>query len=106
VKTTSSSGEGVPGGCSRGGAQDTLGEFQFGYVWGELDDREGQRDGESAVEWSWEGSDGSDGRPLSGRGWAKMKDEGLYGLIAIHMGDESEFEAKRAAGTRRPTRKN
>jgi len=85
--------------------QDTLDEFRFGYVQGELDYREGQRDGEPALEWSWEGSDSADGRPLSGRGWAKMKDEGLHGLIAIHMGDESEFEAERAAGIRCPKRK-
>lgn len=83
--------------------EDTLGEIQFGYVRG-LDDREGQRDGEPAVEWSWEGSDGADGRPLSGRGWAVLKDEGLQGIISIHMGDESDFEAKRATGTRRPKR--
>lgn len=86
--------------------EDTLGEFRFSYVQGDIDYREGQRDGEPAVEWSWEGSDGADGRPLSGRGWAKLKDEGLHGLIAIHMGDESEFEVKRSGGTRRPTRKN
>ena len=76
--------------------EDTLGEFQFGYVRGGLDYREGLRDGEPAVDWSWEGTDGANGIPLTGRGWAMLKDEGLHGLIAIHMGDESEFEAKRA----------
>ncbi len=85
--------------------EDILGEFQFGYVRGELDYREGQRDGVLAVEWSREGSDGADGRPLTGRGWAKLRDEGLYGLIAIHMGDESDIEAERAAGPEPRSRK-
>jgi hypothetical protein len=84
--------------------EDTLGEFRFGYVRGDIDYHEGLRDGEPAVERTWEGSDGADARPLSGRGWEKMKDEGLHGLIAIHMGDESEFKAERAAETRRPKR--
>jgi hypothetical protein len=74
----------------------TLGEFRFGYVQGEIDYREGLRDGETAVEWSWEGSDGADGTPLSGRGWAVLRDDELHGVIFIHMGDESEFEAERA----------
>lgn len=86
--------------------QERQGEFQFGYVRGELDYREGQRDGEPAVEWSWDGSDGADATPLTGRGWAVLRDEGLHGLIAIHMGDDSEFKAKRAVGTRRPKRKD
>jgi hypothetical protein len=59
--------------------EDTLGEFQFGYVRGELDDQEGQRDGEPAVEWSWEGSDGADGRPMAGRGWAVLRGDELHG---------------------------
>lgn len=82
-----------------------LGEFQFGYVRGDIDYREGLRDGEPAVEWTWEGSDGADGRPLSGRGWAKLEDKGLSGLVAIQLGDESEFGAERAGRTRRPTRR-
>jgi hypothetical protein len=31
--------------------------------------------------------------------------EGLHGLISIHMGDESDFEAKRSGTTRRPKRR-
>lgn len=83
----------------------TLGEFQFGYVRGELDYREGLRDGEPAVEWSWEGSDGADATPLTGRGWAVLRGDELHGMIFIHLGDESEFEAKRAGSTRRPRRR-
>jgi hypothetical protein len=72
------------------------GEFQFGYVRGSKDYREGLRDGEPCVEWSWEGSDGADMTEMSGRGWAKLSDEGIDGMIFIHLGDESEFEAERA----------
>ena len=46
------------------------GPFQFGYVQGNMDWRPTTRDGEPAVEWSWEGGDGADGTPLTGRGWA------------------------------------
>src|SRR5262245_2672875 len=56
---------------------DQGGEFQFGYVRGEIDYREGLRDGEPCAEWSWEGTDGADATPMSGRGWAKLGDEGL-----------------------------
>lgn len=72
------------------------GEFQFGYVRGIMDYREGLRDGEPCVEWSWEGSDGADMTEMSGRGWAKLNDEGIEGMIFIHQGDDSEFEAERA----------
>jgi hypothetical protein len=40
--------------------------FQFGYVSGYMDWRPGTRDGQPAVEWSWEGGDGADGTPLTG----------------------------------------
>jgi hypothetical protein len=72
------------------------GSFQFGYVRGIIDHREGRRDGQPAAEFSWEGGDGADGTALTGRGWAKPSDEGLDGMIVIHQGDESEFEATRA----------
>ena len=72
------------------------GSFQFGYVQGIIDYREGLRDGQRAAEFSWEGGDGADGTPLTGRGWAKPSDGGLHGMIFIHQGDESAFEATRA----------
>jgi hypothetical protein len=75
--------------------EDTLGEFQFGYVRGDIDYREGLRDDELAVEWSWEGTDGADGTPLTGRGWAVLRGDELHGMIFTHMGDESEFEPER-----------
>jgi hypothetical protein len=72
------------------------GSFQFGYVQGIIDYREGLRDSQPAAEFSWEGGDGADGTPLTGRGWAKLGDVGLHGMIFIHQGDESKFEATRA----------
>ena len=53
-------------------------------------------DGQPAVEWTWEGTDGADMTEMTGRGWAKLEDEELHGLIVIHLGDESGFVAKRA----------
>jgi hypothetical protein len=85
--------------------EETLGEFQFGYVRGGLDYRAGIRDGEPAVEFSWEGTDGADVTPLTGRLWAVLRGDELHGMIFIHLGDESEFEAERAGGTGRPTRR-
>jgi len=72
------------------------GAFQFGYVQGILDCREGPRDREPATEFSWEGGDAADGTPLTGRGWAVLRQDELHGMIFIHQGDESEFVAERA----------
>ena len=81
------------------------GHFQFGCVQGYMDWRPGARDGQPAVEWTWEGSDGADGTPLTGRGWAKLEDEELHGMIVIHLGDESEFVANKAKVQKRPKKK-
>ena len=75
------------------------GHFQFGYVQGYMDWRPGMRDGQPAVEWTWEGNDGADMSPMTGRGWAKLEGERLHGMIVIHLGDESDFVAKRVRGT-------
>jgi hypothetical protein len=82
------------------------GHFQFGYVSGYMDWRTTTRDGVPAAEWSWEGGDGADGTPMTGRGWAKLKDDELHGMIVIHLGDESGFVAKRARAEKRPKRKS
>jgi hypothetical protein len=74
--------------------EDGTGHFQFGYVQGYMDWRSAARDGEPAVEWSWEGNDEMD--PAQGRGWAVLKGDELHGMIFIHLGDESGFVAKRA----------
>ena len=34
--------------------------------------------------------------PVQGRGWAVLEGDRLNGMIFIHQGDESEFEATRA----------
>lgn len=73
-----------------------LGDFQFGYVQGAIDHRIAERDGKPAVEFSWEGGDGADGTPLTGRGWAVLDVYELSGMIFIHLGDESEFSARLA----------
>ena len=74
---------------------DGLGSFQFGYVQGDIDYRTTMRDGQPAVEFSWEGGDGADGSPQTGRGWAVLADGKLKGMILIHRGDESGFVASR-----------
>jgi hypothetical protein len=55
--------------------EDRTGNFQFGYVSGYMDWRPATRNGAPAVEWSWEGGDGADGTPLTGRGWAILEDD-------------------------------
>jgi hypothetical protein len=70
------------------------GEFQFGYVQGEMNYRLTARDGEPAIEWTWEGNDENDS--AQGRGWAVVKGEELHGMIFCHEGDDSEFVAKEA----------
>ena len=67
--------------------------------------RPGTRDGQPAVEWTWEGADGADMTEMTGRGWAKLEGGELHGLIVIHLGDESGFVAKRAKAQKRPRRK-
>jgi hypothetical protein len=74
---------------------DGLGSFQFGYVQGDIDFQTVQRDGEPAVEFSWEGGDGADGTPLTGRGWAILDGGALIGMIFIHRGGQSEFVARK-----------
>ncbi len=72
-----------------------LGSFQFGYVQGQTDCRTGNRAGKPVVEFSWEGGDGADGTPMTGRGWAIADGDQLKGMICIHLGDESEFRAQK-----------
>jgi hypothetical protein len=69
------------------------GSFQFGYVRGIIDVREGLRDGQPCAEWSWDGNDEMD--PAQGRGRAVLDGDRLKGMIFFHQGDESEFEAER-----------
>lgn len=81
------------------------GHFQFGYVQGYMDWRPGTRDGQPCVEWTWEGTDGADMTEMTGRGWAKLEDGELHGMIVIHLGDESGFVAEWAKRQPRPKAK-
>ena len=74
-------------------AGNRLGNFRLGGIQGDVDWREGRRDGGPAVEFSWEGDDESE--QVSGRGWAVLEGDALRGWIGIHRGDESGFEARR-----------
>jgi hypothetical protein len=79
------------------------GEFHFGYVHGRMDCRLTTRDGEPAVEWTWDGNDEMD--PAHGRGWAVVKGDELHGMIFFHGGDNSELVARKAEGPKRKARK-
>ena len=79
------------------------GEFHFGYVHGHIDCKPTTREGEPAVEWTWDGNDEMD--PAQGRGWAVMKGDKLHGMIFFHDGDDSEFVARRATEKKATKRK-
>jgi hypothetical protein len=70
-----------------------LGEFQFGYVRCDIDWRSTERDGQPAVEFSFEGMD--EMTPTSERGWAVLENGELDGMILFHRGDESGFKAQK-----------
>ena len=74
---------------------ENLGSFQFGYVEGDVDYRATERGDKPAVEFSFEGGDGADGTPCSGRGWMTLEGETLTGMFFFHRGDESEIELTR-----------
>jgi hypothetical protein len=69
------------------------GEFHFGNVQGDMDCRLTTRDGEPAVEWTWDGNAEMDA--AQGRGWAVMKGDELHGMIFFHCGDDSGFVARK-----------
>lgn len=75
------------------------GEFGFGYVHGSMDCRLTTRDGELAVEWTWDGNDEMEA--AQGRGWALVKGDELHGMIFFHGGDDSGFVARQAGTTQR-----
>ena len=81
------------------------GHFQFGYVQGYMDWRAGTRDRQPAVELTWEGTDGANMTEMTGRGWAKLEDDDLHGMFVIHLGDESDFVARRVAAPKHRKRK-
>src|SRR5271169_6167084 len=79
------------------------GRFHFGNVQGQMDCRQTTRDGEPALEWSWDGSAEMDA--AQGRGWAVLKGNALHGMIFFHGGDDSEFVARKEKAQKRPRRK-
>ena len=80
---------------------DRLGRFQFGAVAGWIDYRLGTRDGQMAVEVSWEGRNDAD--PTCGRGWATIEDDRIVGRLFFHNGDDSAFLAVRESRARGTT---
>ena len=70
------------------------GVFQFGYVYGEMDCQVTERDGKLAVEFSWDGNDETE--HAFGRGWAVLEGDELEGMIFFHLGETSDFSARRA----------
>lgn len=72
-----------------------VGNFQFGLVSGHLGGFLETEDGKERFFFSWEGQDEMD--PASGMGWLRLAGEDeVEGLISLHMGDRSEFKARRA----------
>ncbi len=82
---------------------DRMGEFRFGLTSGSIDYRITDRGGQPAAEWTWEGMDEMD--PCTGRGWAVLEGGDLHGMIVIHLGDESDFVAKRVKASKRPKKR-
>src|SRR5258708_4164867 len=77
--------------------EEGCGSFQFGYVRGVMDHyRTKKRDRMRVAQFSWHGENAADGTPLDGIGWAILENGELTGTICIHLGDDSEFLAKRA----------
>ena len=75
------------------------GDFQFGYVQGQIDYRLGERDGKTAVEFTWDGNDEMDA--AQGRGSLVLDGSKLKGMLYIHHGDESGIVLKRAPEKKR-----
>ena len=64
-------------------AHDGGGTMRFIAVDVGLDYRVVQRDGQPAIEFTFEGID--EGDRVSGRGWAQVRDDGLHGRIFFHQ---------------------
>lgn len=70
------------------------GRFEFGLVVGEMDCRFSPADDSPLLEFSWDGAD--EHHPAAGRGYARVTESGeLRGRIFFHLGDDSEFVARR-----------
>ena len=71
-----------------------VGDFQFGYVRGEMNYREGTRGAQPCSHFTWDGHDEID--PAQGRGWAILSGNEIDGMIFFQSGDGSAFRATRA----------
>jgi hypothetical protein len=67
-----------------------------------LDYRLVQREGQPAIDFTFEGTD--EGDRVSGRGWAALTGDELHGRIFFHQGDDSAFTARRTAHVTRQRR--
>lgn len=65
------------------------GDFQFGYVQGEIDGRARPEGRALIVDFTWSGFDEND--PANGRGWLRISGNTGTGCFYFHMGDESDF---------------
>lgn len=72
---------------------DGMGSLVFIAVMAGIDYRLVSRDGQPAVEFSWEGV--SEGDQISGRAWANIAGDEMRGHLFIHAGDDSPFTARR-----------
>jgi hypothetical protein len=73
--------------------RDGHGAMRFLAIEADLDYRPVEREGQRAVEFSFEGND--EGDRILGRGWAILASNTLSGRIFFHDGDDSGFIAKR-----------
>lgn len=74
--------------------RDNLGTFRFGTTQGQLDCRLETVEGETRIDFSWDGQDYRE--PATGRGWAILREGHLSGRFYIHLGDDSWFKAEKA----------
>lgn len=58
-----------------------------------MDCRFSEKEGESRVDFTWEGNDEYD--PASGRAWAVLDSDVIIGRIFIHGSNDSAFTARR-----------
>jgi hypothetical protein len=69
------------------------GSLHFGYVHSQTDYRLTERNGQPAVEFTFEGN--NDMAPTMGRGWGALDSGVLKGVVFFHQGEESAFAAHR-----------
>ena len=65
-----------------------FGSLHFGATYVNLDY---QLDERGKAEFSFYGDD--EGQEVFGRGWAQKDNQGLYGMVFFHEGEQSSFEA-------------